>query len=274
MARRNIWSTFAALGIMAVTAQPVSAYTILPPSSDIAGRSIAEWTAAWWTWALQAPAATNPLTDPTGAFAGVNNTGPVFFIASTNGLSGPAVRSFDVPAGKPVLVPLLPFSDLEAVGFSSGTSFAERQAAANATVAQWLGSVNAASLFASVDGSPVANLTEHLEVTDIFSAGPTQPGSYAEAVGIPAGVELSPAKAAGYWLMIADLAPGPHTLRFGGSSNAVASAGIPAFSSEVTDTVLVGPSASVPEPASALLALPGLTGLLALRRTRRQRVLG
>jgi hypothetical protein len=45
------------------------------------------------------------LLDETGAFAGANNTGPVYFIAGT--LGGAAERNLDVPAGKPLLIPVL-----------------------------------------------------------------------------------------------------------------------------------------------------------------------
>src|SRR3954451_15035019 len=113
MTRRNAWSALAALGMMTFASYPASAYTILPPDSIVAGRSIADWTAAWWTRTLQSPAAQDPQVDPSGAFANFNNDGPVFFIAGTNGLSGPVSRSFEVPAGKPVLFPMINFFDTE-----------------------------------------------------------------------------------------------------------------------------------------------------------------
>jgi hypothetical protein len=50
------------------------------------------------------------LLDTTGAFAGVDNNRPVFFIAgtfSTGDAAGAADRTFDVPAGKPLLIPML-----------------------------------------------------------------------------------------------------------------------------------------------------------------------
>src|SRR5689334_9659060 len=94
---------------MSGTAQTHSAYTILSPDSTVDGKTIAQWTADWWTWYWQHPASSDPTTDPDGRFANVNNMGSMFFIAGTPG--GSAERSFSVPAGKPLLIPMVNFSD-------------------------------------------------------------------------------------------------------------------------------------------------------------------
>src|SRR5689334_18744978 len=109
---RNVRTGLATLGLIALAWQ-ANAYTILPANSIVAGRPIADWTAAWWTWASQAPVAANPVTDSTGAYANQNNNGPVFFIAGTSGTSGAATRSFQVPGGRPVLLPMINFVDTE-----------------------------------------------------------------------------------------------------------------------------------------------------------------
>lgn len=266
--RKRIGSMVAIFSLIVFASQPASSTTILPPNSFVAGKSIADWTAAWWTWALQAPAAQNPLTDTTGAFANVNNNGPVFFVAGTFGTSGPVSRSFQVPGGKPVLIPLINFFDTEPAEIDPPTAtLADRQNAANTIVAGWLNAVNPANLFASIDAVPVANPSSYLEVTGLFSAGPVQAGSLIASLGVPVGADLSPTKSAGYWLMVEDLPPGLHTLNFGGSSDAFTPAAncctnseIPASSVDVTDVI----SVKVLEPASAFLLLPGFIGLLAL----------
>src|SRR3954453_19046549 len=155
--------------------QPADAYTILAPDSIVAGQSIADWTAAWWTWALQAPDSTNPLTDPDGRFAHVQNNGPVFFIAGNT-----ATRSFTVPAGKPILFPLINFFDVESVPFDDPKfSLSERETAASIFTSSWVNAVDKASLFASIDGNPVANPSQYFEETGFFDMGPAQPGSFA-----------------------------------------------------------------------------------------------
>ena len=61
----TLWKTLCpalvSLGMMTCASLPVSAYTIDAPGSTVEGSPIVDWTAAWWTWALQAPFATNPL---------------------------------------------------------------------------------------------------------------------------------------------------------------------------------------------------------------------
>jgi hypothetical protein len=186
----------------------------------VAGETIAQWTQKWWTWALQAPANQNPLLDTTGSFAHVNNTDSVFFIGGTFGGLTTADRSItDVPAGKPLLIPVLnQFDTLDPPNVE------------NKVLSDFQKSV--ASLFADIDGIPVKNLQSDLVRTDFFSMGPTQPGSLVEQLGAPVGTDLSPTKSSGYWLMVEGLAPGQHTLHFGGSLST-------GFSTEVTDHITV-----------------------------------
>ena len=257
--RNRVWRVLGSLVSAAFLAQSASAVTVFAPGSVVAGKSIAEWTAAWWTWALQAPVAQNPLADTTGASAGVNNGGPVFFVAGSDGSSGSVTRTFDVPAGRPLLVPMINFFDTEPSILDGGKPLADRQAAANIVVNNWLGSVDTASLFASIDGAAVANPAQYLEVTGLFSMGPTGAGSVIESYGVEVGDLLDPTKSAGYWLMIDGLAPGPHTLHLGGStnefttdSNCCTNGTFPAFLQDNTFNVNV-----VPEPPTALLMLLG-----------------
>lgn len=267
---------FAALGIgiIILASRSASAYTILPPDSSVAGKSTAEWTSEWWTWVLQAPSAGNPFTDTTGEFANVNNNGPVFFIAGSDGVSGTVSRTFTAPAGKTLLIPMINFFDTEPAEIDPPTAtLDDRKNAAEIVVAGWLNAVDPNSLFASIDGNAVANPAQYLQITGFFSMGPTQSGSLAELLGIPAGAELTPSKAAGYWLMIEGLTPGQHTLQFGGSSgafipdvNCCTNFPISAFSTDNTANITV----AVPEPGSSLLTLAGLIGLFALCLARRE----
>ena len=254
------------VGLIGSPLDLANAYTILPPNASVAGKSIQDWTAAWWIWVLQSPAATNPLLDTTGAFANVNNDGPVFFIAGNT-----ATRSFDVPAGRPILLPMINLFDVESVPPDPPeATLLDRQTAADLVVGAFLDAVNKNSLFASIDGNAVANPSDYLEVTGFFDMGPTQAGSLLEAIGLPAGTVAFPTKSGGYWLMIDGLAPGPHELHFGGSAGDWSvDTGTPigiesgaAFSTDTTDLINV----VVPEPASAVLALPWVLTLLAMWR--------
>ena len=70
---------------------------VLPPQSHPHGKTYGEWAAAWWQWALSIPEAQNPVADATGEFAGLGQSGPVWFLAGTFGNS--AERTVTIPAG-------------------------------------------------------------------------------------------------------------------------------------------------------------------------------
>lgn len=76
----------------------VFAYEVMSPESTFAGKSVAQCNAAWWTWAWNSPAVSEPLGGTAGALANQNNGGPVFFLAGSN-FNGNLERSFDVPGG-------------------------------------------------------------------------------------------------------------------------------------------------------------------------------
>ncbi len=95
------------LGLSVVTALTERAQAdIVPPGATIAGRTQLSWAEAWWQWALSIPAPNNPLLDQSGANAGVNNQGPVFFVAGVFG-SGTVMRTFDAPSGKTLFFPVV-----------------------------------------------------------------------------------------------------------------------------------------------------------------------
>jgi hypothetical protein len=255
-----------AASLFGLILQPANAYTILAPGAVVAGKSIADWTADWWTWSLQAPLAANPLSDTTGASANQNNNGPVFFIAGNT-----ATRNFDVPAGRPILLPMINLFDVESVPPDPPTAtLGDRMTAVDLVVQAWLNAVDTGSLFASIDGNAVVNPANYLEVTGYFDMGPTQAGSLLESFGLPAGTDAFPTKSGGYWLMLDGLAPGLHELHFGGASDGwsvdtgtpIGIESLGPFSTDTTDFINV----VVPEPASAFLLFSGLAALLALCR--------
>src|SRR6185503_18999622 len=77
---------------------------IVDPNDRYLGKTYGQWGASWWQWALSIPAAQSPLTDATGEFAGVSQSGPVWFLAGTLGNS--AERTVTVPEGKPIFMPV------------------------------------------------------------------------------------------------------------------------------------------------------------------------
>ena len=258
--------------VVALAVHPASAQTIIdPPGSTVDGKSISAWTEDWWTrfWQAPYPSAIDPNTG--NVSAGFDNNGPVFFgpTASGDPTQGHVTINFTAPAGRPILLPIFPFEDLEAASIDPPTAtLSDRLHAADVVVAGWLAAVDPNSLFATIDGVSVLNPANYLEETGDFSAGPAQPGSVANISGVAANDDLYPIKAAGYWLMLENLSGGPHTIDFGGdsaqytpASNCCTPGPVPAFGVDVTWNVDV-----IPEPASALLLLPAIFGISRWRK--------
>jgi hypothetical protein len=171
----------------------------------------------WWQYALGQPAATSPLIDPTGANCASGQAGPVFFLAGTAGsgtverdacvvhgrraLFFPILNAFDVHTpGDGLDTPALVYRDFLSFGFAATT------------------------LRASVDGVPIRGLDP---ATSPFRtcAAPVAgcfPRSFAlrfpdgNLFGLPAGT-YAPAVQQGWYLLLAPLAPGVHTISFGGT---------------------------------------------------------
>jgi len=187
-------------------------YTIVDPNDPkgVLGKTIAQWTQDWWTWEIQSPANKNAVDDKTGKYANVGNDqsgSGVFFIGGTR--SGDATRTFTVPYGDALLVPVINYFDT-----------ADPKNLENHLVNNFIAGVDVTKLSATIDGNPIANLSQYLETSGFFSMGTIRPNTVAtelfgnDLIGLP----LTPTKATGYYLMIEGLSLGEHTLEFGGSS--------------------------------------------------------
>ena len=76
---------------------------VFPPTAHAFGASLGEWQARWFTWFIEIPAPTNPLFDETGALCGINQSGPVWFLAPV-AHPGLTTRACTVPAGTGIFV--------------------------------------------------------------------------------------------------------------------------------------------------------------------------
>ncbi len=261
-----------AVGIAALAASspPAGATTIYAPHSIVDGQSIGDWGGAWWTWVSQmSDTLPNPQTDTTGALAHQNNSGPVFFVAGNFG--GTTTRSFSVPAGSLLLVPVLNFSIIQ-----------YPVPLENQVIASF-NNATPTNLTATIDGAPVPNLTSHLETSGVFSMGHAVPGTYGvdfETPGFPGDPAcpgftpdlLCPSIATGYYLML-ELSPGQHVISVGGSMTwdlPVDPIYFPTGGQLSIDTAVTSNIDAIPEPACALLILPGLLGIAAIRRKQAQ----
>ncbi|MEM9204652.1 MAG: signal protein [Actinomycetota bacterium] len=147
-------------------------------------RSNAELAAAWWTWAAQEPATTNPVVDADGSDCARNQPGDVWFLA---GSFGEVIqRSCTVPAGTELFAPVL-------------NSFCEPDGCG--------GSFDDAERLATLDGVP-------LEIIEIDVPSTTISGQPDNAVFGEGGTFT--VMVAGWWIRVPGLAPGKYELRVAG----------------------------------------------------------
>jgi hypothetical protein len=192
---------------------------VVPPHGQPFGRSYGSWSAAWWKYVLARPASTNPLADPTGAGCGVAQSGPVFFLVGTSG--GTATRDqCVVPQGKALFFPVANAFDVHTPGDGLDTPQLVWKDL------QITNALSFTSLHAVIDGVPVKSLDNVATSPYRACAGPV-PGcapSFSltfpadNFFGLPAGT-YSPTVADGYYLLLAPLRPGKHTISFGGAGN-------------------------------------------------------
>jgi hypothetical protein len=207
---------------------------VIPP----AGHLYDVLSVAWWKYVLAQPAASNPLTDDTGARCAIRQSGPVFFIGGDfNGNNAPITRDqCKVPAGRALFFPMVNAVDVHVPGLDDQDTpqliWDDLQITQGFSVS---------NLHASVDGVAVSNLDP---ATSPYRgcAGPVAacaPRSFSlrlpagNLFGIDAGT-YAPAVADGFYLLLAPLRPGAHTVTFGGQGHLGTD-----FSQEITYRLVV-----------------------------------
>src|SRR5262245_3751938 len=174
-----------------------------PPASLLATK--------WWKWALETPASENPLTDTTGQFAAVNQSGRVWFLAGNPG--GTTVRTITVPSDKALFFPIVNVFDVEDAIIAGGVKLflvPQPVQVAQAFVSNAI--ATATGLSCEVDGIPLPITTANLEQSTPFSLH--LPAD--NIIGVPAGVYY-PAVDSGYYVLLPPLAAGQHTIHWAGS---------------------------------------------------------
>jgi hypothetical protein len=200
------------------------------------GNSSGEWSARWWQWALSIPAATNPVLDETGANCAEGQSGPVWFLAGSF-FGGTFERACTVPPDKALFLPIVNAAFGAAVGDCEPT---QPGVLCNITVlrAAAAASMDPVTLEASIDGVPVRHLRDYRVQSPVFSV--TLPeGNVPESIGLtaPSGT-YAPLVSNGYWLMLAPLSVGAHTIHFKSSITGGPFAGT---ATEVTYHLTIGP---------------------------------
>jgi hypothetical protein len=233
--RRLIVIVTSVIALSLVGVAQGSTTQVLPPTSKQYGKTYAAWSAAWWQWALAIPVhappfsdrVNHPLVDLTGAKCGVGQSGPVWFLGAAFFPTGSPASSTivrdgcTVPKSKALFFPLLntECSTLEGPDFGCASTEQGLRDAVKSAID------GASGLAADVDGVPITITSDFrvgspakptfcftLPPDDVLTAigeGPYSPGTYCPAVDD------------GYYVMLAPLPAGTHTIHFHGE--------IPAF---------------------------------------------
>ena len=236
---------------------------VLPPHSSVAGKTLQEYAGGWYQYIYSVPQDKNPLLDDTGANAHVNQSGPVFYLVGKvdtgSGTTITAERSITVGDDKYLFFPLI---NINTDNVFEPTPKTVEQLTADAKAN--IDGVNA--LHASIDGVDVPDLFSHREASGSFDYVLPENNIYAAfGANVPAGT-VSPAVADGYWLMVAPLSVGEHTINFGG----VNAATTPNFTLDVTYHVNVTGASAIPLPAAIWPGMTMLLGIPAVRKLRRR----
>jgi hypothetical protein len=152
------------------------------------------------------------MLDTTGQNAGVQQSGSVWFLASTFGNS--AERSLAIPAGKSIFVAVHPWIFWASVGDCNPSNPGVpcdlptlRDAAANAAT-------SVQTLDVTIDGVAVKNILGYRALSPDSFAVSLPADNALQALGLSSDTagKYAPQVADGYYLMLTPLAPGNHTI--------------------------------------------------------------
>jgi hypothetical protein len=272
--RKSLLSGGGALTLALLLTGPARADAVVfPPHATVEGKTLGQWSAGWWQWAFSFPVPINPLFDSNGSQAFRGNVGDAFFLAGALGQTGDPLhvdvtRTASIPQGLPIFFPLINLEVDNPTFNPPGTPppsppLTVDQLRAFGTL--FLSGTDA--LHATIDGVPVPNLFDHEEQSPVFSY--TLPDDSAVnflGYNFTGGTVVDPVVGDGYYLMLANLSPGQHTLTFGGNVN---QDGNPAddFTLNITYFLDITP---VPEPSSLALLAFGSGALAGWRRWRKR----
>jgi hypothetical protein len=255
-------------GFASLDARPPSVY---PPHFDVAGKSMQEWAAEWWAKVFETPVhtggdITHPNLDQTGANAAQGDVGDVFFLFGTFAPGQITRTNVTIPAGKPILVPILP---MEFSNYDTPDPGGNLPASYSAAELRGFADESAKSvrrrgeLNVSVDGAAVRGLNAHKEASPVTYTLPAT-DNILQFFGLPFSGPVAPAAVDGYYVMLKPLSPGEHTIVFGGTIPENPFPLLSNFTAELTYEITVV-DAAAPASASSVATLQPQRGVFADR---------
>lgn len=207
-----VWTAAALLVVAPCRAQTS---LLVPPDENVADRSQAEWSKAWWQWAGSFEQVDSPVADRTGRNCQLKQNGTVWFLAGTYGTQR-TIRTCTVPRDKYLFFPLINYVVMP--------NAARPCASCCASFANTAKSITDGplTLILDVDDQRIEGLERYRQATnECFDMGALAEPKY----------HIFPSAANGYYVMMRPLTPGKHVLNFGGV--------LPGMSQAVTYTLIV-----------------------------------
>ncbi|MBP0595684.1 hypothetical protein J8I87_39825 [Paraburkholderia sp. LEh10] len=202
------------------------------PSGATDGNTYGDWSTVWWQHMTSIP------FDPT-TNCGYGQSGPVWFLAESPSGKGAQSLSCTVPAGKAIFVPIInvecstlekpPFST-SPNGMPNGNFGCADEESCRRCATTYGDHIVASDLNASIDNTPVTNLTTFRAASPPFTFNAANKNVFINAVG--RGTSASD----GYWLLVRPLSVGTHTIRLHGSFDILNN-----FTEDVVYTIIVTP---------------------------------
>ena len=201
---------------------------IVPPDHSVHGLTYAQWSSEWVQWALGIPSDMHPVTDTTGEFADVHQSGAVWFLVPS--LEETLTRTVTVPSDKFLFVPIPVGSTWVALGPPG--SHVPLKVRRHILESEMDSMISEYTFWCEIDGVAVSDLASYAIITapgeSYFVRLPDD-----NIYGVPAG-RYGPSINAGIFLMLRPLSAGEHTIQFFGSDNET-------FTTDVTYNLTVEP---------------------------------
>jgi len=227
-----------ALLVLIASAPAAAAGFAVPPKGSVLRAIYGYLSGVWWKHFIELPVDDNPFFDASGELVQAGQSESLWFVAApiSDFVGGPYERSYHVPRRTALFVAILnaecsslegrpggPFYPDPDYPFYGGTE-EEQRACANT----WGNYIQ--DVFFEVDGVPIQDIAAQRVESPQFGLAPPDPN----ILGVPGGEGT--AVGDGYYVLLAPLSPGAHTLHYGGRA-----VGTPFgdFGTDVTDHITI-----------------------------------
>jgi hypothetical protein len=172
---------------------------IVEPGEHVAGTALESFANEWWQWAYSMQQTQSPVRDQSGSYCGVNQEGPVWYLAGGFG-SSKIERACSLPADKHIFFPVINMVYYAPPGSEASCEMVKRGAALNNSEFVYIR--------VALDGSELDQAQRfRLASKSCFNLFARVPKEFDAP-------SVDPSATDGYWIMLKPLPPGHHKLEF------------------------------------------------------------